>query len=116
MLYRHVLRLIHARWRACIFWYGLVLADLLTLLPIILQAVEVYVATVGADDNQALTELIKLDAADLVAFSERFVNREDCVFLGRGVELIVVDVHSLPRVILAEVSEHQRVCEPPIDR
>ena len=94
----------------------MILADLLALLPIILQAVEVDVATVGADDNQALAELIKLDAADLVAFCERLVNREDCVFLCRGVELIVVYVHGLSWVILAEVCENQRVRKPPIDR
>ena len=99
----------------CIFRYSLILANLLALL-LFLQAIEVDVATIGTDDNQSLSKLIKLDTTNLVAFCKRLVNRKDCVFLCSGIKGIVVYMHSLIRVILAEISEYQRIRKPLVNR
>ena len=82
-----------------IFGYSLILADLLAFL-LLFQAIEVDVATIGADDNQTLAKLIKLDTTNFVAFRKWLVNRKDCVFLCSGIKGIVVYMHGLSRVIL----------------
>ena len=110
ILYGRILRLIHAG-LPCIFRYSLILSDYLALL-LFLQAIEVDVATIGTDDDQALAKLIKLDPTNLVTSCERLVNRKDCVFLCCGIKGIVVYMHSLIRVILAEISKHQRIRKP----
>ena len=114
ILYGRILRLIHAG-LPCIFRYSLILSDYLALL-LFLQAIEVDVATIGTDDDQALAKLIKLDPTNLVTSCERLVNRKDCVFLSSGIKGIVVYMHGLSWVILAEICKHQRVCEPFINR
>ena len=94
----HILRMINAR-LSFIFGYSLILADLLAFL-LLFQAIEVDVATIGADDNQTLAKLIKLDTTNFVAFRKWLVNRKDCVFLCSGIKGIVVYMHGLSRVIL----------------